>query len=168
MHIPRSISVNSNIGSSTALFATHPGINEEIDIVRTGSDLVFGNYLPFGLKSIDVAHLTSTTYANFNYVAFQLEFFAFNTSGNLFSQVFTIDAPPVVNGVQTPQLQTLLFDDRFENVINVFWYQSTFVNTRHQFTNVVAIVPEPGTWLLMLTGLSGLGVVALRRRRLAA
>ena len=156
VHIP------SNANGSTALFATALGV--EIDILAQGSDPVLGLYDTFGLTSIDVAHLYSNPTSPFTLTNFTLTFFAADPEFNVFSQSFTVAAPPLVNGVRTPVLQTLVFDNRFANVINVWWNQGTGSGTAHQFTNV-AVVPEPGTWVLMLTGLGGVGVVGLRRRR---
>lgn len=158
--------IPSNANGSTTMFATVLGV--EIDIFAAGSDPVTGNLGTFGLLSIDVAHLYSNPTSPFALSNFTLQFFAFgpNQTGT-FSQTFTVNAPPLVNGVRTPVLQTLVFDDRFRDVYNVWWFQGTGSGTAHQFTNV-AVVPEPGTWLLMLTGLGGVSLVGLRRRRATA
>lgn len=48
------------------------------------------------------------------------------------------------------------------------WTQGLFASDLHfeaTFASATATVPEPSTWLLMITGLLGLGAVALRRKR---
>lgn len=166
---PGSVNRPVNIGSSTAMFATVLGV--EIDMYSAGSDIVLGQFTtPFTMYSIDVAHLYSTAFSSFTPSAFTLQFFGFGpgTGGATISQTFTVGLPPLVGGVRTPELQTLVFDERWRALNNVWWFQSTGSGTAHQFTNVTAaIVPEPSTYLLMLTGLGGLGMLHLRRRRMA-
>jgi hypothetical protein len=160
-----------NIGSSTSLFATAAGVGEEIDIFGSGSDLVLGSFIPFSVSSIDVGHLYSQSFSGISLSSFTLTFFGFGpTTGGMIQQAFIIAAPPVgPSGFQDPLLQTLTFDNRWQNLQNVWWFNTTAAQTRHQFTNVVAtVIPEPGTYLLVLTGLGGLGLVGVRRRRVAA
>jgi hypothetical protein len=158
-----------NIGSSTAMFATLLG--ERIDVRFQGSNLVTGAVTPFSFISIDVAHLYSTAFFPSALTPINITFIGFGPStDNLqIQQAFTIPAPTAVGGVQQPVLTTLTFDERWRAVNGVIWFQSSSASSAHQFTNVVsATVPEPGTVLLVLTGLAGLGAVQLRRRRAAA
>jgi hypothetical protein len=163
---PGSVNRPTNIGSSTSMFATQLG--EEVDIFGTGSDIVLGIFRPFGLFSMDVGHLYSSAYAPVTLAPITLTVFGFGPStGNaLITQVFTIPAPAPVGGVQRPVLQTLTFDSRWSAMNNVWWNQSTGSATASQFTNVSAtLLPEPGTYILTLSGLIGLGIVRTRRRK---
>jgi len=164
------VNIPVNIGSSTAMFATVLGV--EIDIYPTGSDIVLGQYTgSFSMNSIDVAHLYSTRFSTFTPTTITLQFFGFgpSTGGAVITQTFTVPAPPLVGGFRDPVLTTLTFDDRWRSVNNVWWFQGSGSGAAHQFTNVsAAMVPEPSTYLLMLTGLGGLGTVWLRRRRALA
>jgi hypothetical protein len=151
----------TNIGSSTAMFSTAA---TEIDMFAAGQD-VNNPLVAFNLYSIDVANLYSTPNVPFMQ-SFNLTFFGYNTDFNQFSQTFAIIAPGSANAPQTPALQTLVFDSRWNNMLNVWWNQTNVLSQQHQFTNVTAaVLPEPSTYVLMLTGLGTLGLVAVRRRR---
>lgn len=155
----------TNIGSSTAMFATQLG--EEVDLFGRGSDIVLGRYNEFNIFSVDVGHLYSTVFSPFTLLSFNFTVFGFGTgTGNTtISQVFAITAPTAVAGVQNPRLQTLTFDSRWRNMSNVWWSQANGSGSAHQFTNVSAsLVPEPGTYALTFVGLVGLFWVRNRRR----
>jgi hypothetical protein len=169
---PGAVNRPRNIGSSAAMFATVLGV--EIDIVAAGSDIVLNRFSDvFTMRSIDVAHLYSTRFSTFTPGTINLTFSGFGpgTGGTLITQAFSIPAPPLVGGFRDPVLTTLLFDPRWFNLYNVWWDQGTGSGTAHQFTNVVAtigVIPEPGTWVLMLTGLAVIGLIARRRRGMHA
>ncbi|GJG86678.1 hypothetical protein tb265_18590 [Gemmatimonadetes bacterium T265] len=152
----------SNGGTSTGLYATVPGA--EIDMYVAGDD-PFVPVRTFNLYSIDVAHLFSTPYAPF-LQPFDLTFFGILASGGFVYQTFTIPAPPLIGGQQTPVYHTLTFDADFRGLDDVFWDQDySYVSVEHQFTNVVAeVTPEPSTYALLGVGLAGVLVVARRRR----
>ncbi len=161
-----SVNRPTNIGSSTTLFGT--ALGGEIDILSSQSDAVFGPYMPFSLFSMDVAHLYSTAFSSIALQPFTMRFYAYYAGGDPFFQDFLINLPPVgQNGFRTPVLQTLTFDSRFQDVVNVYWNQGAGSGTATQFTNVVASTPEPSSMALLGTGLVGLGGVFKRRRRTA-
>lgn len=154
----------SNVGASVAMFDDQVG--DEIDILAHGASL-FDPRVLFDLYSIDVAHLFSTRNVPV-LEPFTLTFTGYRGPGYVLppiTQTFTVAAPPLVGGLQTPLLQTLLFDQRWTGLSNVYWFQtSTALSQAHQFTNVrAAVLPEPGAVLLVATGLLGLGAAARRR-----
>jgi hypothetical protein len=163
---PASVNRPTNVGSSTTMFATQLG--EEIDIFGAGSDIVLNIFRPFSLFSIDVGHLYSPVYAPFTLAPINITFFGFgpSTANAVIQQVFTIPVPTAIGGVQRPLLQTLTFDTRWSMMNNVWWFQSGSSGTANQFTNVNAVLtPEPGTYVLTLTGLAAIGIIRVRRRK---
>lgn len=155
-----------NLGASTAMFGTQLG--EEIDLFGAGSNIIVNRIIPFHIFSMDVAHLYSTVFAPLTLSPFTLTVFGFGsgTGGATIQQSFTIAAPPVTGGFQTPVLQTLTFDNRWRSLDNVWWFQGTGSASAHQFTNVNAtLVPEPGTYALTLAGLLVIGGLRARARR---
>lgn len=155
-----SMNIPANIEGSTALFGTSFGAPGGVDIFAEGYDLVTGaGYRTFGLLSIDVAHLYSAEYLGSTLSPFSLQFGG-RLGTTTFFQTFLIGAP--ADGI--PMLQTLTFDSRFGTVDRVFWNQGATEATLHQFTNVVA-TPEPGSMLLLGTGLAAIALTLRRRRK---
>jgi hypothetical protein len=164
-----------NIGTSTTLFGTQTG--NEVDLYAAGADPVLGRYTPFSLHSIDVAHVYSNPFSPFTLANINFRVYGFGAGGATFFEDFVIPAPPSVNGVRRPVLQTLTFTNpRFQSAYNVWFYNgSTNFQTDAltagsglsvQFTNLaVTVAPEPGSFALMATGLVGVMGVAARRRR---
>jgi hypothetical protein len=162
---PGYINRPTNIGSSTAMFATVLGL--EIDIYGGFGDPVTGNYgTPFDLYSIDVGHLYSNEYAPFTLATINLTFSGFGpgTGGTTITQAFSVPVPALNGNFRYPQLTTLTFDNRWRDLNNVWWFQGSGSGSAHQFTNLVASVPEPGTYALVATGLVAVAGVARRRR----
>ncbi len=156
----------TNLGGSTALAATLPTTAGSVDMFVAGANPLAATQA-FSLYSIAVAHLYSSAYVPM-LQNFTLTFFgSYPGSMTNIQQSFLITAPTAGSGgIQRPLLQTLTFDGRWHSVNNVWWSQANTLSTLHQFTNVTAaVVPEPGTYVLLATGLAGLGVVARRRRR---
>jgi hypothetical protein len=158
------VNIPTNVGGSTTLFSTSLGSAGGIDIFAAGANPVTGEGVrAFGLQSMDVSHLFASQYlggtslGTINLRVFGLRLGATPME---FFQDFVIGAP--AGGI--PTLQTLMFDSRFGEVHNVWWTQGGTSATAHQFTNVVA-TPEPGSILLMATGLAGMAWLHRRRRR---
>ena len=161
----------SNLGPTAgALWGTAFG--ERIDLRAT-------DRRPFNIYSIDVAHLYPRSYLlSGDLSPINLWFYGLNAAGQtIASTSFTIPAPALVGGQQMPLLNRLLFGAEWRALASVAWFQAsgpagpglTAPTTQgsavsHQFTNISAeIVPEPGTYVLMLTGLGGVLVIARRR-----
>jgi hypothetical protein len=155
-----------NIGNSTTLYATLATL--ETDIYAAGSDLVFGRYAPFTLRSIDVAHVYNSAFAApFALAPINFRIFGFGASGVTFFQDFLIPLPPVgADGTRTPVLQTLTLNSNFQDAYNVWFLNGATSGTSVQFTNLdVTVSPEPGSLALMGTGLFGVIGFATRRRK---
>ena len=166
---PGAINRPTNLGGATPMSSTAAGGGGGVDMFVAGDDPL----LPqrgFDLFSMDVAHL----YAAGNFpgaFATILQAFTFTVSGTYLAggpaiqQSFLIGAPVAgPDGIQRPVLQTVTFDSRWRAMNNVWWTQSTALSTLRQFTNIRAqVIPEPGTWVLLGTGLVVLLVVARRR-----
>jgi hypothetical protein len=150
--------VPANLGPTrAALWATQ--FNEQINVFREDDRA-------FDLFSIDVGHMYSSTYLLSGDLApISLTFSGLYALGGSITQTFTIPIPPLVGGVRTPVLTTLAFDSRWRGLDQFGWVQGGGSSTTHQFSSVtLAVVPEPGTSLLVGTGLLLVGVVARRRR----
>ena len=162
----KSTSIPTNIGSSTALFATTGAV--ELDMYVAGED-PFNPQRTFNLYSIDVANLFSSSElppGTGGPLGFSLLFYGLTPDFELVTQSFDIPTPPAIGGITRPVLNTLVFDNRWRNLANVFWDQNArFLNYQHQFTNVVAqVTPEPSTYVLLGAGLTVIFGVARRRR----
>jgi hypothetical protein len=162
----------ANLGpTSAALWGTAFG--ERMDLEASDGRL-------FNLYSMDVAHMYPRSYlVSGDLSPISLFVYGFNSAGQtIASSSFAIAAPALVGGEQTPALTTLVFGNSWRSLSYVAWFQgsgpaqSGFTapvdigsGFSHQFTNISAeIVPEPGTYALLATGLAGVFVLARRRR----
>ncbi len=158
---------NPSYAGSTALFANTAGARV---------DLYTLSGTPFNLFSMNIAPLYATSdLGRDSFAPFTVRFFGFlpGSSTSNFFQDFVIATP----GSGSPTFTPILFDARWRGLDGVAWQQQS-VNPpsaadpyQWQFDDVaVAVVPEPGTVLLLATGLFGLGAarVASRRRSRAS
>ena len=161
---PGSVNRPNNLNGSNAIFTKPQG---RTDIVATGTDFGFEDGASFGLASIDFAHVYSDAYTQGAFTLGSLNIRIFGTSDGVtsFFQDFVFAVAPVdANGFRTPVLRTAFLDSRFSNVNDVWFSQSAGSGTSFQFTNVTA-TPEPGSFVLLATGLVGVFGLAARRRR---
>lgn len=151
-----------NLGGSVAMFGTQFG--ERIDMVAGGQDLFAPTYKTFSIFSIDLAHQFAQSYlVGGTLQPFSVTFYGFLAGGDQINQTFQVGAP--AGGL--PTLTTYAFDERWNDLEQVTWFQSSLGSPfGHQFTNVTAYTaPEPGTYALLATGLAALGGIVVRRRR---
>lgn len=155
-----------NIGSSTTLFPTQQGNQVDIYTAGTNPVLNMSTFTPFALFSIDVAHAYSNPFLPPTLQPINFRLFGFTTTGASFFQDFLIPAPPVLaDGTRRPVLQRLITDPRFHRTTRVAFVNGTN-SVAVQFTNLaVTTVPEPGSFVLLATGLAGIVGITVRRRR---
>lgn len=158
--------VPRNLGpTKAAMWGTAFG--ERMDMYREDGYL-------FNLTSIDLAHMFARSYLLSGTLApLSITFFGFDATGvntPALQQTFSVPVPSVVGGDITPELNTYAFNSNFQSLSQVAWFQrsgnSTGSAISHQFTNIqgIALVPEPGTYLLVGSGLFAIVLIGRRRR----
>lgn len=114
----------------------------------------------FSISSIDLAGLYSGS-------AQSVTFIGALAGGGTVSQIFAIPASGLYPA-SASAFTMFTFAPTFTNLASLSFAAQT--EPYYQFTNVrldqaaAAVVPEPGTWALLGTGLLGIGGAALRRR----
>jgi hypothetical protein len=155
--------VPRNLGPTAAsLFAYQFG--ERLDMFREQDDFLFNLY------SIDLAAEYAQSYLLTGSLApFTVTFYGFNSQGintSSLIQTFTVPVASSTGNDIPPELHTYTFNDNFRNLSQVAWFQGNGSVASHQFTNVnvETVTPEPGTYLLVGSGLVGIMLVTVRRR----
>ncbi len=97
--------------------------------------------------------------------AMEVRFIGTDANNGVVQQTFSV----ANSGNSTPALATFEFNSSFSNLVSLRFQQGVYAgSTAFQFNNLdVTVVPEPGTWALMLAGL-GIFTSLARARRLSS
>jgi len=133
-----------------AAFAPASGPDNQIELQQSSGGA-------FSIFSIDLAR-------NFAFdPAPSVTFVGTKVGGGTVTQTFTVTTAAGVSAFQTFSFSG------FTNLETLTWGQPVVSSGMHQFTNVnlaatTAAIPEPGTWLLFASALSGLAGYRCRRK----